>query len=420
MLLIFITVNAFAFSQETAIKIYLEDGFSHKCVKNAKVTLEGFELPPIIGKYNKKGHFYYFDSIIPNGYNTVMAYHKKYNEKGFQEIGNMPNEILLKLYPEYNTSYDFLESKYRDDIRLEKKNGNERLIQNKGQFKDIYVEDLYKVLIVSMKEGSYRTKRDTIYSIAKQLGLIPVNPYIPNGHSNMSLERLYPECLGDEFGYIYSEWLDENPDCKYLPIRANYLEDYVDTVPGYVLPEEINRYSIFIYKKKDGTKFQRFNDPVLKKLVETEGILVYTLVYEKLRYRGKNDYNFKKFKKIDEEYQERLKLNENALYPTIYFNEKMMLKNHFKLEKGGIKIVWMPGSRLSEDFIMVPISFKGSYGLGVLDNMDYHKEGSLDIRADYKDEEYSEYYESDGLQVGDTEKAFWRMEDYINYKNKRL
>lgn len=82
------------------IKIYLEDAETGKNIPDAKVTLEGFEIPAITGKYDKVGKYYYFTEI-PVGYNTIMAYHKKYNEKGFQNMKGLPKELKLKLYTPY-------------------------------------------------------------------------------------------------------------------------------------------------------------------------------------------------------------------------------------------------------------------------------------------------------------------------------
>jgi hypothetical protein len=84
----------------SVIKIYLEDAETRKNIDDAKVTLEGFEIPAITGQYDKKGKYYYFDKI-PTGYNTIMAYHKKYNEKGFQNTQGLPKELKLQLHSPY-------------------------------------------------------------------------------------------------------------------------------------------------------------------------------------------------------------------------------------------------------------------------------------------------------------------------------
>ena len=98
-----------------AIKIQLEDAETGKNIDDAKVTLEGFEIPALTAKYDKQEKVYYFDEI-PNGYNTIMAYHKKYNEKGFQNIQGLPKELKLSLYAPYrikipNDSINF----YKED-----------------------------------------------------------------------------------------------------------------------------------------------------------------------------------------------------------------------------------------------------------------------------------------------------------------
>lgn len=82
------------------IKIYVGDAVSGKNIADAKVTLEGFEINAIEGKYNLSEQFYYFDSI-PKGYTTVMAYHKSYNEKGYQNTESLPKELKLKLCNPY-------------------------------------------------------------------------------------------------------------------------------------------------------------------------------------------------------------------------------------------------------------------------------------------------------------------------------
>ena len=65
-LYLFISLNSLIVlgqGKNIAIRIYLEDAYSGKNIKDAKVTLEGFEIPEIVGKYDKKGKFYYFTEI---------------------------------------------------------------------------------------------------------------------------------------------------------------------------------------------------------------------------------------------------------------------------------------------------------------------------------------------------------------------
>lgn len=102
-ILCFMLLSVCVFAQtkkKHAIKIYLEDAESGKNIIDAKVTLEGFEIPAITAKYDKEEKAYYFDKI-PKGYNTVMSYHEKYNEKGFQNTAGLPKDLKLKLYTPY-------------------------------------------------------------------------------------------------------------------------------------------------------------------------------------------------------------------------------------------------------------------------------------------------------------------------------
>ncbi|MHC0445863.1 hypothetical protein ACWA1F_10650 [Flavobacterium sp. 3-218] len=116
----FLSLFIYAQQKEThQIKIYLEDAETGKNIDDAKVTLEGFEIPPITGLYDKKGKFYYFDKI-PAGYNTIMAYHKKYNEKGYQNLERLPKELNLKLYSPYRLKIpgDSTNFYKEDDFRI--------------------------------------------------------------------------------------------------------------------------------------------------------------------------------------------------------------------------------------------------------------------------------------------------------------
>lgn len=102
-----------------AIKIYVEDAETGKNIDDTKVTLEGFEIPAITGQYDKKGKYYYFDKI-PAGYNTIMAYHKKYNEKGFQNVAGLPKEMKLQLHTPFRVkiSDDTTNFYKEDDSRI--------------------------------------------------------------------------------------------------------------------------------------------------------------------------------------------------------------------------------------------------------------------------------------------------------------
>src|SRR5690606_23850471 len=124
--------------------------------------------------------------------------------------------------PLYNVSYDFLEVDYPKSVDTKKST-----IINNGQFKDIYVEDPYKIMIVSSKKGNFKTIRDTLYSIASKLNLKPVNTYLANS-DKMTLDELYPVLLGDGNGHVTYEWLEENPVFSSLPTFLNNLRQFLN------------------------------------------------------------------------------------------------------------------------------------------------------------------------------------------------
>ena len=177
-----IFVTAFVFAQNNsnpAIKIYLEDAYNGKNICDAKVTLEGFEIPAITGKYDKVGKFYYFTEI-PEGYNTVMAYHKKYNEKGFQNIEGLPKEIKLKLYTPYRVRIpgDSLNYYKEDNSKIvimmndtlynSNVKSNEFCTSTYTCFVKKYFKEHYQDLIVNFKTGPIFTFIDFSFYVTKK------------------------------------------------------------------------------------------------------------------------------------------------------------------------------------------------------------------------------------------------------------
>lgn len=118
-LFFFHSLFCFCQNEKGVLKVYLEDAYTGKNISDAKVTLEGFKKAEIKGKYDKEGKFYYFTKI-PNGYNTVMAYYKAYNEKGFQNTAGLPNELRLKLFTPYRVKIpnDTINSYFEDSFKL--------------------------------------------------------------------------------------------------------------------------------------------------------------------------------------------------------------------------------------------------------------------------------------------------------------
>ena len=246
--------NVSGYSQnknEAAIKIYLTDAENGKVVKNARVTLEGFEIPPIEGKYDKKGKYYYFTEI-PEGYNTVMSYHKDYNEKGFQNTDGLPKEVRLKLYDPLNVSYEI--SSFRDSMYIQHRN---RYISSK-YFRDIYIEDPYKIAITI-----FRKDCDELLKLINGFGLDlePINPYSVD--LTYKCDSIY---VNPAYNYPIAEGCSALESKQYIYIP------------------------VLFFQKKNGQRFKRFNDPILAKLRDNQ-IFAQSIVYHKIDYRGSRRYN---------------------------------------------------------------------------------------------------------------------------------
>ncbi|MEN2416390.1 hypothetical protein [Flavobacterium mesophilum] len=249
------------------IKIYLEDAETGKNIDDAKVTLEGFEIPAITGQYDKKAKFYYFDKI-PAGYNTIMAYHKKYNEKGFQNVSGLPGELKLRLYDPLNVSYDFESDTYK----------------NRDQ--NIYVEDSYKIGVFSTDIEDYNIFKDYIYTQINKLNLQIelVNPYFELENDKNIPFLFRSNSLDQKEDYPYIKDFNAFTNDFIIPLKEGYSSTEYNFTSNHV--GTINAKKIVFYiRKKDGSKFKRFNDPYIKKITNIKGILISSVIYNKFYFR---------------------------------------------------------------------------------------------------------------------------------------
>lgn len=319
---LFITGMSFGQSVNDAIRVYLTDAETGKNVKDARVTLEGFEIPAIEGKYNKKGKYYYFTEI-PKGYNTIMSYHKDYNEKGFQDVKGLPAEVKLKLYNPLNVSYQIY--KFPDSMYIHEKN---KYINSKF-FRDIYVEDPYKISINIIADNCEKV----IEKIEKlnsdfDLGIETLNPYYYSNHTEDSKFN----CLDVIYPY------------KVYPMANGLSTEQVDFIPN-------DSPSVFL-RKKDGSKFKRFNDPVIEKLRDNE-IFTESIIYLKEFYREEKPYKIS-FTKLNDK--------KNSV------NKKFKSKRELYKNIKGYRILFLlPISYQNDDLID-----NKALGLGILDELEYY------------------------------------------------
>jgi hypothetical protein len=341
-----------------AIKIYLEDAETGKNIPDAKVTLEGFEIPAITGKYNQKEKYYYF-AEIPAGYNTIMAYHKKYNEKGFQDTGGLPKELKLKLYDPLNVSYSFekivltnenccnqgkqsnyaKKPKYLNDVIDSKKT------ISRPKFRYIYIEDPYHIAVLCKRTGGDCFENDSIKKILIEL----------------SLEEINYQHYG--VGKFIIDW------------ESGYLSDDPN-------PNQLG--NVFILHKKDGSKFKRFNSPEIKKL-RSHNLIIASFTNRQLEYYSDIRYDANKF------YEYTTKKNYYGSSHTFYSPREIRqtfsntlkkdLDNYYGKNKKNLTNDRLPTSddnKIFSSFFVIANTTIDGIGLGALDNMELNKSSIQD------------------------------------------
>ena len=282
--IIFILIFSLASGQSTpAIKIYLEDAETGKNICDAKVTLEGFEIPAITGKYDKKGKYYYFKEI-PKGYNTIMSYHKKYNEKGFQEVKSLPVELKLNLKKRENNFLILPEDFYSDE---------KKALIKKYDYREYYIEDQFKIVIDTDVEMSYELKRQYLIDLIteKNLGVELVNPFFEKDKMSYNVDyNIYNDYLkGQNEGYPNKLEYDSNglmQSYQILPLYSG-----ISTMDDFFKFKD-SKEICFIFRKSNGTKFKRFNDPIIDKIKKLK-LNVCTIILYKRSERVSSDL-FKK------------------------------------------------------------------------------------------------------------------------------
>ena len=273
-------------AQNPAVKIYVADAETAKNISNAKVCLEGFEIPAIKAQYNKKEKYYYFTEI-PKNYNTVMVYHKKYNEKGFQDINGLPKELKFKLHEPLQNYYDFVD------------------FANRTKKHHFYVEDSYKIVIRTNSNMTYSEFKNKFYSFLEtnKIEIEPINPSLKYQYNK---EKIITHNVNEAY--------PELKDCKNQFCVFPLIDGY-DNYESNCRSGQDRSYDeiVFFFRKKDKSKFKRFNDPIIRNIEKTGEFIVYPIIYYKRSvYDGDYDdlfHNiFNPYKNRD---KENIKYNNN-------------------------------------------------------------------------------------------------------------
>jgi hypothetical protein len=318
-LLLLMIVSHLALGNVSAsvIKVYVSDFESGKIIRNAVVNLEGYELPPIKAKYDKSKKCYYFDSV-PSGYNTIMAFHQHYNEKGFQNNYKLPDDIYLRLSYKENVRYSFYPG-----TNDEKQN--------------IYVEDPYKIALnVFSSDCTRAIKLIDSLSLEHSLDIETVNPY-----------NAYNE-------YRY--------DCPSYHKSMQYPTP--EGIGSYELNDSPELISIFI-RRKDGNKFKRYNDPIIKKLRDCN-VMVMSIIYikffvsENAIYKKRLSYKSDKINNIPDILKSKVILCKTINDTPHYKYLPIMYDANMAWE-----------TNLGTKILDSKILSNNSLGLGVIDQLEY-------------------------------------------------
>lgn len=389
-ILFLLTVATFAQNKEkAALKIYLEDTNTQKNIADATVKLEGFEMAPIEGKYDKKGSCYYFTEI-PIGYNTIMVYHKKYNEKGFQNNEGLPAELKFRLQDKQKVSYSFL--KVPDSLYDEKK---KKLVKN-ILFKDHYIEDPFKISISPKDPQDYADFKEFINKKIEELNLniVLVNPY---WEKNKIEKYLFDVVQKEGYPNITASNSKEI-EAKYLLPLVSGLNN-IDNILFETHYSNKMKDVCFIFRKKDGTKFKRFNDPIIRRL-KAEKVNVFSIILNKKNDNvlsvssSKNDFRIRD--KLNREFNRKHAVDSSKIF--FYDNNFRNYKKPFCLfkRKNVQNIIYEPSdAKQVPSFLMIknddneipkylphiiheseaqqkiPLQDK-SIGLGILDQYEYY------------------------------------------------
>ncbi|WP_281336658.1 hypothetical protein [Flavobacterium eburneipallidum] len=331
-----------------AIKIYLEDAETGKNIDDAKVMLEGFEIPAITGKYDKTGKCYYFTKI-PVGYNTIMAYHKEYNEKGFQNVEGLPKELKLRLYDPFNVSYSFEKpilsietccdngkrTSYLKTPKFLKRVEHSKKKISRKTFRYIYKEDPYHIAIIS-KHG-----REQLFN----------NDIIKQLMQNLSIEEAPEDVSWGKYQY-YNLFLNSEGHLSFWP------------------------YSPFVYllQKKDSTKFQRFNSPEIKRLRQNN-LIVSAITYRTLEYFSSKTYNAEKFmgRKLNEfEKSNRPNPVINQSIGMSFFDTQKENNDYYNFKRTNYypSVPSTDVNTIYSFFFVISKDINSSIGLGALDELE--------------------------------------------------
>ena len=326
-----LSFSVLAQNKEThSIKIYLEDAETGKNIADAKVTLEGFEIPAITGKYDKKQKVYYFKNVDYSHYKLIYIDHKNKEPQVFKKTKDFPSELNFKLYKKgtiVNIDTYYNKSPVIDNTR----EGN-FVKQDSTIFyinKEVSTLDHHKILIKLENSSSltYSEIKTKIDSLVVPYGLEYIDDLVPKMYFIQFYGSEFHRTFAGENSIICS--IDEKKSLKGFfkenPDRINFIETHPLGEDEYTTTDFFSENKDFFnnvydwkkncyvlpYRKKNKVSFRLENDPVINTINKHTNQLEFgKIIYNKYEitihpsesdYEDNNDFTQElNSKKVDE------------------------------------------------------------------------------------------------------------------------
>ncbi|GGA82652.1 hypothetical protein GCM10008015_24240 [Flavobacterium palustre] len=314
--LYFVFLSLFIYAQKEvtpAIKIYLEDAETGKNISDAKVTLEGYEIPAITGKYDKKNRCFYFSNINYSQYDLIYIDSKKKEPQVFKKAKYFPSELNFKLYKKgtivkidtyYNKSPVMNSTREGDFV---KEDSTTSYIN-----KEISTLDHHKVLIKLENSSSltYLEIKAKIDSLVEPYGLEYIDDLVPEIYFIQFYGLEFHGTFAGENSIICSidekksvkDFFKENPD------RINFIENHPMGEDEYTATDFFSENKEFYnnvydwkkncyvlpYRKKNKTSFRLENDQIINRIKKHTNQLEFgKIIYDKFQittYPSQDNY----------------------------------------------------------------------------------------------------------------------------------
>lgn len=284
-----------------AIQIQLEDAETGKNIDDAKVTLEGFEIPALTAKYDKTGKVYYFENADYSQYKLIYIDHKNKEPQVFKKAKDFPSQLNFKLYKKgtiVNVDTYYNKSPVMDNTREGNFVKEDSTIAYTN--KEVSTLDHHKILIKLENSSTltYSEIKVKIDSLVVPYGLEYIDDLIPKMYFIRFYGSQFHGVFAGESSIICS--IDENKSLKGFfkenPDRIDFIKTHPLGEDEYTITdffsENKEHYNnvydwskncyVLPYRKKNKTSFRLENDSVINRIKKQTNQLEFgKIIYDK-------------------------------------------------------------------------------------------------------------------------------------------